>query len=74
MITSITNLVCEKLVAIDKKLNYLQGILLLGLLTVQIILKITILWKKVFVKMLQNSQGNICVGVSFLLMVCGLQL
>ena len=74
MITSITNLVCEKLVAIDKKLNYLQGILLLGLLTVQIILKITILWKKVFVKILQNSQGNICVGVSFLLMVCGLQL
>ena len=74
MITSITNLVCEKLVAIDKKLNYLQGILLLGLLTVQIILKITILWKKVFVKMLQNSQGNICVGVSFLLMVCDLQL
>ena len=74
MITSITNLVCEKLVPIDKKLNYLQGILLLGLLTVQIILKITILWKKVFVKMLQNSQGNICVGVSFLLMVCGLQL
>ena len=74
MITSITNLVCEKLVAIDKKLNYLQGVLLLGLLTVQIILKITILWKKVFVKMLQNSQGNICVGVSFLLMVCGLQL
>ena len=74
MITSITNHVCEKLVAIDKKLNYLQGILLLGLLTVQIILKITILWKKVFVKILQNSQGNICVGVSFLLMVCGLQL
>ena len=58
MITLITNLVCEKLVAIDKKLNYLQEMLLLGLLTMQIILKITILWKKSVCKNVAKFTGK----------------
>ena len=33
----------------------------------------SVLWKKVFLKILQNSQGNTCARVSFLNKVAGLR-